>query len=78
MTLLGWAVGAALLDEWDHREEEECEKEELRQKNWENERRIRNLESRLGQIEGVAEVVGTKVALNEVCQISAMRIPCLV
>ena len=53
MSLLGWVVGAALLDEWDHREEEEREKEELRQKNWENERRIRDLETRLGRIEGV-------------------------
>ena len=52
MSLLGWVVGAALLDAWDHREEEECEKEELRQKNWENERRIRDLETRLGRIEG--------------------------
>ena len=52
MSLLGWVVGAALLDEWDHREEEEREKEELRQKNWENERRIRDLEARLGRIEG--------------------------
>ena len=25
MSLLGWVVGAALLDEWDHREEEERE-----------------------------------------------------
>ena len=54
MSLLGWVVGAALLDEWDRREEEEREKEELRQKNWENERRIRDLETRLGRIEGGA------------------------
>lgn len=54
MSLLGWVVGAALLDEWDHREEEEREKEELRQKNWENERRIRDLETRLGRIEGAS------------------------
>lgn len=52
MSLLGWVVGAALLDEWDRREEEEREKEELRQKNWENERRILDLETRLGRIEG--------------------------
>ena len=45
-------VGAALLDEWDRREEDEREKEELRRKNWENERRIRDLETRLGRIEG--------------------------
>ena len=31
MSLLGWVVGAALLDEWGRREEEEREKEELRQ-----------------------------------------------
>ena len=54
MSLLGWVVGAALLDEWDHREEEEREKEELRRKNWENERRIRDLETRLVLIEGGA------------------------
>ena len=54
MSLLGWVVGAVLLDEWDRREEEEREKEELRQKNWENERRIRDLETRLGQIEGAS------------------------
>ena len=52
MSLLGWVVGAALLDEWEHREEEEREKDELRRKNWENERRIRDLETRLGRIEG--------------------------
>ena len=52
MSLLGWVVGAALLDEWGRREEEEREKEELRRKNRENERRIRDLETRLGQIEG--------------------------
>ena len=52
MSLLGWVVGAALLDEWDRREEEEREKEELRRKNWENEQRIRDLETRLGRIEG--------------------------
>ena len=26
MSLLGWVAGAALLDEWDHREKEEREK----------------------------------------------------
>ena len=52
MSLLGWVVGAALLDEWGRREEEEREKEELRRKNWENERRIRDLEARIGRIEG--------------------------
>ena len=52
MSLLGWVVGAALLDEWGRREEEEREKEELRRKNWENERRIHDLETRLGRIEG--------------------------
>ena len=39
MSLLGWVVGVASWDELNHREEEEREKEELRQKNWENERR---------------------------------------
>lgn len=52
MSLLGWVVGAALLDEWGHREEQEREKDELRQKNLENERRIRDLETRLKRIEG--------------------------
>lgn len=52
MSLLGWVVGAALLDEWDRREEDEREKEELCRKNWENERRIHDLETRLGRIEG--------------------------
>ena len=52
MSLLGWVVGAALLDELGRREDEEREKEELRRKNWENERRIRDLETRLGRIEG--------------------------
>ena len=33
-------------------EEEEREKEELRRKNWKNERRIRDLENRLGRLEG--------------------------
>ena len=51
MSLLGWVVGAALLDEWGRREEEEREKEELRRKNLENERRIRDLEILLGRIE---------------------------
>ena len=32
--------------------DEIMEKEELRRKNWENERRIRDLETRLGRIEG--------------------------
>ena len=51
MSLLGWVVGAALLDEWGRREEEEREKEELRRKNLEYERRIRDLEILLGRIE---------------------------
>ena len=53
MSLLGWVVGAALLDELGRREEEERENEELRRKNWENERRIHDLETRLGRIEGI-------------------------
>ena len=36
MSLLGWVVGAALLDERGRREEEEREKEELRRKSGEN------------------------------------------
>lgn len=52
MSLLGWVVCAALLDEWGRRGEEEREKEELRRKNWENERRIHDLENRLGRLEG--------------------------
>ena len=48
---MAW-FGAALLDEWDHREEEEREKEEVRRMTWENERRIHDLEARLGRIEG--------------------------
>ena len=52
MSLLGWVVGAALWDERDRREEEDREKEEMRRKNWENERRIRDLETRLGRIDG--------------------------
>ena len=51
MSLLGWVVGAALLDEWGRREEEEREKEELRRKNLETERRIRDLEILLGRID---------------------------
>ena len=52
MSLLGWVVGAALLDEWGRREEDEREKEELRRKYRENERRIRDLETCLGRIGG--------------------------
>ena len=52
MSLLGWGVGAALLDEWGRRVEEERENEKLRLQNWENERRIRDLENRLGRLEG--------------------------
>ena len=47
MSLLGWVVGAALLDECGRREEEERENEKLRRQNWENERLIRDLEDRL-------------------------------
>ena len=52
MSLLGWVVGAALLDECGRREEEERENEKLRRQNWENERLIRDLEDRLGRLEG--------------------------
>ena len=52
MSLLGWVVCAVLLDEWGRREEEERKNEKLRRQNWENERRIRDLETRLGRLEG--------------------------
>ena len=32
MSLLGWIVGAALLDEWDRREEEDDERREAQRK----------------------------------------------
>ena len=32
MSLLGWIVGAALLDEWDRREEEEDARKEAQRK----------------------------------------------
>ena len=54
MSLLGWVVGAALLDEWDFREEEEREKEELRRKNWENERTRAIMRPK----EGIFETIG--------------------
>ena len=44
MSLLGWAVGAAILDEWGRREEQECELEE-------RDRRIRELEGRISRLE---------------------------
>ena len=40
MSLLGWVVGAALLDEWGRREEQERELED-------RDRRIRELEGRI-------------------------------
>ena len=51
MSLLGWVVGAALLDEWGRREEEERENEKLRLQNRENEWRIHDLEDRLERLE---------------------------
>ena len=44
MSLLGWVVGAALLDEWGRREEQERELEE-------RDRRIRELEGRISRLE---------------------------
>ena len=45
MSLLGWVVGAALLDEWGRREEQERELEE-------RDRQIRELEGRISRLEG--------------------------
>ena len=44
MSFLGWVVGAAILDEWGRREEQECELEERDQ-------RIRELEWRISRLE---------------------------
>ena len=44
MSLLGWVVGAALLDEWGRRKEQERELEE-------RDRRIRELEGRISRLE---------------------------
>ena len=44
MSLLGWVVGAALLDEWVRREEQERELEE-------RDRQIRELEGRIRRLE---------------------------
>ena len=44
MTLLWPMVGAAILDEWGRREEQECELEE-------RDRRIRELEGRISRLE---------------------------
>ena len=59
MSLLGWLVGAALVDEWGRREEdEEARKaaerkvDDLRRKNDANERRIRQLERDLRDLKG--------------------------
>ena len=59
MSLLGWFVGAALLDEWDRREEEEDARKEaqwkaddLRRRNDANEQRIRRLEDELRRLKG--------------------------
>ena len=43
MILLGWVVGAALLDEWGRREEQERELEE-------RDRQIRELEGRISRL----------------------------
>ncbi len=59
MSLLGWLVGAALVDEWDRREEEEKARkeadrklQELRRQNDANERKIRRLEADLKALKG--------------------------
>lgn len=59
MSLLGWLVGAALVDEWDRREEEEEARkdaerklQELRRQNDANERKIRRLEADLKALKG--------------------------
>ena len=59
MSLLGWLVGAALVDEWGRREEaEEARKaaerkvDDLRRQNDANERRIRQLERDLRDLKG--------------------------
>ena len=59
MSLLGWIVGAALLDEWDRREEEDDARKEaqrkaadLRRRNDANEQRIRRLEDELRRLKG--------------------------
>ena len=44
MSFLGWVVGAAILDEWGRREEQERELEE-------RDRRIRELEGRISRLE---------------------------
>ena len=44
MSLLGWVVGAAILDEWGRSEEEKRELED-------RDRRIRELEGRISRLE---------------------------
>ena len=46
MSLLGWVVGAAILDEWGRREEQERELED-------RDRRIRELEGRISRLEAM-------------------------
>ena len=59
MNLLGWLVGAALVDEWGRREEEEEARKEaerkmqdLRRQNSATERKIRRLEADLQSMKG--------------------------
>ena len=59
MSLLGWLVGAALVDEWGRREEEEEARkaaerkvDDLGRQNDANERRIRQLERDLRDLKG--------------------------
>ena len=61
MSLLGWLVGAALVDEGGRREEEEEARKEaerkmqdLRRQNDANERKIRRLEADLKALKGFA------------------------
>lgn len=46
MSLLGWVVGAAILDEWGRCEEQERELED-------RDRRIRELEGRISRLEAM-------------------------
>ena len=48
MSLLGWVVGAAILDEWGRCEEQERELED-------RDRRIRELEGRISRLEATRE-----------------------
>ena len=51
MSLLGWVVGVALLDEWGRREKEEREKRKRERELMERDQRIRELEGRISRLE---------------------------